>query len=381
MSASDIQLSYQQQLQQGLIPDPAQQTAVTALIGLKQRLPGKPGRFRKPQPVTGLYLWGPVGRGKTLLMDLFYQSLDPDSALRLHFHRFMALVHRQLNELCGTKDPLQQVAQSLARRYRVLCFDEFFVSDIGDAMLLGRLFDFLFECGIAIVSTSNCHPDMLYRDGLQRARFLPAIAAIKKHMLIHQLDGGHDHRQRELSRQSAYFTADEAALTALFPVKAAATTVSLCQRQLPCKARYDGHIWFDFSQLCEGPRSALDYIELAERFHTVLLSDVPALSGNAQERIKARGTEDGSYTVTETGNRKILLGRSDDATRRFISLVDELYDRRVNLFLNAEVSLDELYSGEHLAFEFERTRSRLIEMASVEYQSATALNQLSSDPC
>ncbi|WP_051560526.1 cell division protein ZapE [Marinobacterium jannaschii] len=375
MSASDIQLSYQQLLQSGLTPDPAQQAAVAALFSLQQRLPDKPSRLRKPLPVTGLYLWGPVGRGKTLLMDLFYQSLDQSTALRLHFHRFMALMHRQLTELSGTKDPLRQIARDLAQRYRVLCFDEFFVSDIGDAMLLGRLFDYLFDSGIAIVTTSNCHPDMLYRDGLQRDRFLPAITAIKKQMQIHQLDGGCDHRRRMLSQSRAYFVDNAAALSALFPVPAGSQTIELCQRPLLCNGLHDGHIWFDFKHLCESPRSALDYIELAQRFHTVLLSGVPVLSGQARERIKARGTEDGSYSVTATGNRQVRLGRSDDATRRFISLIDELYDRRVNLFINAAVPLEQLYSGEHLAFEFERTRSRLIEMASVEYQSEAALHQ------
>jgi len=373
MNAPDIESRYQALLQEGLAADPAQSTAVSQLKDLSLRLPS-PSLFARPRPVTGLYLWGPVGRGKTLLMDLFYEELDPSRALRLHFHRFMAMIHQQLTEHSGTRDPLQQIARQLARQYQVLCFDEFYVSDIGDAMILGRLFGQLFELGLAIITTSNCHPDQLYQDGLQRDRFLPAIAAIKQHMVIHQLDGGFDHRQRQLSHSNAYFVKQPQALYEIYPGLPEVAEISLCQRQLQCQGIHQGYIWFSFSQLCEGPRSALDYIALARRFHTVLLSDLPALGGKAHERIKARGTEDGSYSVTATGNRHVRLGRSDDATRRFISLVDELYDCRVNLFINAETPLENLYSGEHLAFEFERTRSRLTEMASVEYQSAQPLD-------
>ncbi|WP_286237109.1 cell division protein ZapE [Neptuniibacter halophilus] len=374
MKKTSLLARYQARLtHEGWQPDPAQQAAVDRLQQLHDQLQQRPSLFRRKPTPGSLYLWGPVGRGKTMLMDLFCDSL-PDTLLRLHFHRFMHMIHQQLFIHSGQPDPLKHIAGQLGRRYRVICFDEFYVADIGDAMLLGRLFRALFEQQIAIVSTSNCEPDQLYADGLHRDRFIPAIDMIKTCMEIYPLDGGIDHRRREQTQRKAYHVNQPDALHRLYhqlePLhQDSATFIDLCNRRLPCHAAGSDSIWFSFEQLCAGPRSSADYMALAERYEHVLLDSVPCFRGPDQEQIKARGTEDGSGSVNPTGMRAIVQNRSDDGARRFIALVDELYDCRVNLYINADVAADQLYQGRLLNQPFQRTLSRLQEMNSLQYQS------------
>ncbi|MGM0633325.1 MAG: cell division protein ZapE [Pseudomonadota bacterium] len=348
---------YQRDLDRGdLVPDEGQAAAVAALQSVHDAVVAQPSphwwhRLPGLAPVTprGLYLFGGVGRGKTYLMDLFHDALPVDDKVRTHFHRFMQEVHRELDALKGRADPLDAVADRLARRARVLCFDEFFVSDIGDAMILGGLLEQLFRRGVVLVATSNVPPDRLYENGLQRERFVPAIELLQRHCRIMHMDGGIDYRLRELRQAGLYhWPADEEAKRAmtdrferLAPVHAReddAGSVEVLGRTISVRRCADDVIWFDFEALCGGPRSASDYIELAREFHTVLLSDVPCMGS-----------------------------RHDDRARRFVNLVDELYDRRVKLILSADCPMEELYQGRELAFVFERTISRLREMQSEDY--------------
>ena len=328
------------------------------------------GLGRRRQPPKGLYLWGGVGRGKTWLMDMFYDSLPgsclpgdclPENSLsaaaaqgkrRTHFHRFMQEVHRRLAELQGSKAPLQRIAADIAKHTRVLCFDEFFVDDIGDAMILSGLLQALFARGVCLVATSNCHPEQLYPNGLQRQRFLPAIALLKQHTEVVELTGSTDYRLRSLSQARLYHSpagpkADESLLKLFHQLTTDPSRIARdCSIEIlarPLTARYcaDDVIWFDFSVLCDGPRSTHDYIELAHLYHGLIVSNIPALNDSAL-----------------------------DKTRRFISLVDELYDRSVKLILSAAAPLAELYQGQSLAFEFRRTHSRLQEMQSQAYLAA-----------
>jgi cell division protein ZapE len=299
--------------------------------------------------VRGLYFWGGVGRGKTYLMDLFFDSLPFERKLRSHFHRFMQRIHRELKVLSGNENPLELVADRLAKETRVICFDEFFVSDITDAMLLGGLFQALFERGVTLVATSNIVPDGLYKDGLQRERFLPAIALLNKHTKVLNVDGGVDYRLRTLEQAQLYHSplgevAEESLKNAFSGLVMNrdhiqhAIELDVEGRFIHVKQMGEGVAWFLFKDLCDGPRSQNDYIELGRIFHTVLLGNVPQMG----------------------------VGKEDQA-RRFINLVDEFYDRQVKLVLSAEVPLAELYSGGRLSFEFERTKSRLLEMQSKEY--------------
>lgn len=300
-------------------------------------------------PVKGLYVYGGVGRGKTYMMDVFFESLPLKRKMRTHFHRFMQRVHAELQSLKKQKNPLESVARTIAAEARVLCFDEFFVSDIGDAMILGGLLAHLMEEGVVLVATSNIEPGSLYQNGLQRERFLPAIALLKANTVVVHLDAGVDYRLRSLQQASIYYwplgDKANAAMQECFRRLisehgsiAAGTSVEVLGRQIPVRAQSDDVIWFDFADLCGGPRSAYDYIELGRLYHTVLVSDIPQLKGD-----------------------------SDDMARRFVSLVDELYDRNVKLIVSAQVELSELYEGSGLAFVFERTRSRLLEMQSEDY--------------
>ena len=300
----------------------------------------------------GLYLWGGVGRGKTFLIDLFYASLplreqSGEGKRRIHFHRFMREVHARLRAHAGERDPLATIAREWRAQLRVLVLDEFFVSDIGDAMLLGRLLDRLFDEGLVLVTSSNTPPTQLYKDGLQRARFAPAIALIEQHCAVLHLDSAQDYRLRALTRSPVYRQPLDAQsddwlatrwqeLTAGCPREHGPLRID--GREIATHALAEGFAWFDFSALCEGPRAAGDYIEIAREFHTVLLGDIP-----------------------------ILDARTDDAGRRFVTLIDELYDRHVNLICTADVPPPMLYVGERLAGAFERTISRLIEMQSAEY--------------
>ncbi len=350
---------YQQDVgRPGFQADPAQAHAVEQLQALyallvqrrdvaRRSLPGI--RRRARAPVSGLYMWGGVGRGKTWLMDIFYDSLPFRRKMRSHFHRFMQRVHAELRTLSGTKNPLDMVADRLAKEALVICFDEFFVSDITDAMILGTLFEKLFARGVTLVATSNILPDDLYRDGLQRERFLPAIAVLKQHVTVLNVDGGIDYRLRVLEKAEIFhhpldISADESlgrSFHELSPGRVddgQACHVGINDREIPARERADGVVWFDFSSLCDSPRSAADYIELARQFHAVLVSNVPQMDAHR-----------------------------DDAARRFINMVDEFYDRNVKLILSAARPIESLYVGGRLTFEFARTRSRLLEMQSHEY--------------
>jgi len=303
-------------------------------------------RGRRPPPVRGLYLWGSVGRGKTWLMDLFFEHLPVERRLRIHFHRFMQRIHNSLKEKSRVQDPLARIAADWASHCRVLCLDEFYVADIADAMLLGGLLDKLFGHGVTLVTTSNVAPDRLYRDGLQRAKFLPTIELIHEHTRVLELAGGVDHRLRILEQSEImHYPLDPEAETAM--VRNFERMAGECEmnhrleingRAFHAKRRGDGIIWFEFSELCEQARGSIDYIEIARAFNTVFVS-----------RVRRLGEQDA------------------DAARRFITMVDEFYDRNVKLLLTAEAPVNDLYDGTRLAFEFERTASRLTEMQSHDY--------------
>ena len=352
---------YRDELARGvLLPDPAQAALVGELDrihrslieaqdgGMLARLAGRLGRGRR-EPVRGLYVWGGVGRGKTHLVDLFHRSPRPDSKLRLHFHRFMQLVHGELNTLPEREDPLRIVAGRIAARARVLCFDEFHVSDITDAMILGRLLGALFERGVTLLATSNIVPSKLYAGGLQRERFLPAIELIERHTTVFHLDSGADYRLRALRRARTWYSPlgpdAEQGLAECFrtlapaePAGSGGGALTILGREVSTVRHAEGIAWFDFETLCGGPRSVADYIEIARGFHTVVLSGVPVL---------------------DDGRR--------DPVRRFIHLVDELYDRNVNLIVSAAAPPEGLYLGRKLVEPFRRTRSRLVEMQATAY--------------
>ena len=350
---------YQDELARGaLLPDRAQAALVEELdrvfqslvavqdVGIIARLARHFGRASH-EPVRGLYVWGGVGRGKTHLVDLFIDTPHLDSKLRIHFHRFMQRVHGELNTLAEREDPLRIVADRLAAQARVLCFDEFYVSDITDAMILGRLLAALFERGVTLVATSNIEPSKLYAGGLQRERFLPAIELIERHTKEVHLDNGTDYRLRALEQARTWYSPlgsdAERGLAECFRALApehvvAGGALTILGRPVPVVRHAGGVAWFDFQTLCEGPRSVADYIEIARGFHSVVLSGVPALDDDRR-----------------------------DPLRRFIHLVDELYDRNVNLIVSAATSPHGLYRGRKLADPFQRTRSRLVEMQSTAY--------------
>lgn len=333
--------------------DPAQQHAADCLARLRAKLCARQGRTpglfdrligRKPDPVPGLYLWGGVGRGKTWLMDRFYAELPFDHKRRVHFHRFMQDVHAALRLLPKSPDPLPIVAAKVAREARVLCLDEFHVQDIADAMLLAGFFKALFAEGVTLVTTSNVAPDHLYRHGLQRERFLPAIALIKQHTQVLQLDGDIDYRRAHLLSGDMYHVVDgdeaEMRLSEAFRSFSGQRAhhplqILVQHRQITARAMANDVVWLDFDALCDTPRSAADYLELAQRFEVILLGKVPALD-------EAR----------------------DDAAQRFVHLIDALYDQRTRLFVTAEADPEHLYRGRRHGFAFQRTASRLREMAS-----------------
>ena len=300
---------------------------------------------RPPIP-RGVYMHGGVGRGKSFLMDCFFRSVPLTRKTRLHFHEFMREVHRELQELKGTANPLQELGRRVARRFRLICFDEFFVADVTDAMILHRLLEALFANRVSIVTTSNFHPDDLYPNGLHRDRILPAIALLKQRLEVINVDAGVDYRQRTLEQVQMLHTplgeAADAAMEAAFDRLAEARDeppmLNIEQREIRAVRRAGGVVWFDFRTLCGGPRSQNDYLEIASRFHTVLLSNVPQMSP-----------------------------RLASEARRFTWLVDVLYDRRVKLILSTAVAPEALYTEGPLAHEFPRTVSRLHEMQSAEY--------------
>ena len=345
---------HRRNVEAGFDHDPAQLALAQRLTGLQQalvdseRTQGSWRRFirRRPEPVAGLYLWGGVGRGKTYLMDLFHDSLSINAKRRFHFHRFMQRVHGDLRRFAGRADPLKLVADGFRSEARVLCFDEFYVSDIGDAMILGELLGCLFDRGVTLVATSNVAPDKLYENGLQRRRFLPAIALIERRTEVIHVDGETDYRLRVLRRGDIYRTdGDRDGLEASFRALCHAEVVEdadIHVNDRPIRARYSSEeaVWFDFAALCEGPRSQNDYIELARLFSTVVVDGVP---------------------VFGAGND------SENAARRFISLIDEFYDRNVKVLFSAAAPVGSLYRGSLLGAEFERTRSRIVEMQGDAY--------------
>lgn len=359
--------AYQQAIDQyGFVADAAQWQAVQQLEACHQALHRQ---FDPLSPPRGVYLWGPVGRGKTWLMDRFHHSLRIP-ARRQHFHHFMRWVHRRLFQLTGTPEPLQALASELAAEVRVLCFDELFVSDIGDAMLLGPLLQAIFAAGVTVVATSNQPPEQLYADGFNRERFLPAIAAIQQHMQALAVDGGQDHRLHPGAQQPRYWVADPAGSSALRTVfdrlsagqPLSTAPIELGRRRIAAVQHSTTVVWCRYAELCEQPLSAFDFIALCDRFAAILLGDVPRLGGRQRAAKIARGTEDGSERVVAGDRQLPALAVHDDSVRRFIALVDECYDRGVPLYLEAAVPLEELYTEGYLEFPFRRTLSRLREM-------------------
>ena len=349
--------------------DPAQHPALAELDRIHAALlaePPSPGLFgrlfgKPPETVKGLYYWGEVGRGKTFLVDLFYDTLplptysvsqnkahgEGGGKYRTHFHRFMRGVHERLRLHAGESDPLAKIVREVRGKLRVLVLDEFFVTDIGDAMLLARLLERMFAEGITLVTTSNTAPQNLYRDGLQRARFLPAIELIRSHCEVVHLVSDTDYRLRALTRSPVYRIPLDAGSDAWLQQRwrelggddgHVDAGIVIDGRRIPVRARSKGLCWFDFAALCEGPRGNADYIEVAREFHTVLVGGIPRMDGT-----------------------------HDDAARRFVHLIDELYDRHVNLVCTAAAAPMSLYAGERLTGAFERTSSRLIEMQSADY--------------
>lgn len=303
----------------------------------------------RPDLPRGVYMWGGVGRGKSFLMDSFYAVVPVQRKTRLHFHEFMREVHRELEELKGQADPLDELARRIAKRYRLICFDEFHVSDIADAMILYRLLDRLFSNGVQFVMTSNYDPDDLYPDGLHRDRMLSAIALLKERLDVLNVDAGVDYRQRTLTQVRMYHTplgadADRElrhAFAQLAAVPDESPILHIEKREIKALRRADGVVWFDFATLCGGPRSQNDYLELASRFHAIVLSDVPQMSP-----------------------------RMASEARRFTWLIDVLYDHKVKLLMSAAVPADDLYVEGPMANEFSRTVSRIVEMQSKEYIEA-----------
>jgi cell division protein ZapE len=356
----EIREAYEESVgREGHVRDPAQLAVIKRLEALQrrletQKLPGSQrlrwltGRLKaNPPPAKGIWLWGGVGRGKTFLMDLFFESLKVEEKKRVHFHRMMKEVHDRLRELGDIEDPLDTVAAHIAADTRVLCFDEFFVGDIGDAMILGRLLDGLFRRNVTLVATSNVRPGQLYKDGLQRQRFVPAIELIKENTQVVHLDNGTDYRMRLLQKAGTYFIPDDAKartqLAYFFDESATSERrdnfdLDINGRSIRSLRCAKGIAWFDFLDLCDGPRSQSDYIELARWYPNIIISGVPQLDETCE-----------------------------DQARRFIALVDEFYDRRVKLVVSAAANATSLYTGTRLTFEFDRTSSRLIEMQSSDY--------------
>ncbi len=351
---------YQQKIDTGEIcADCIQQQALVELDGLHLAVISFFERSRsllswkKPKQPHGLYLWGEVGRGKTFLLDLLYESLPHCRCQRIHFARFMQWLHGQLQLRVGSKNPLQRIAAAYCRQYAVLCFDELYVNDIGDAMLLGEFFAAMYRHGMVFISTSNSHPDDLYKEGLQRSRFLPAIASIHQHNTVYHLGGSHDYRLRMLTENALFYINSDAAqaqqhMRLLFTRLSGnqqlyqEDTVELTARQVAIVVASDEVLWMTFAQMCESARSNFDYIEISTRFKIVMLSHVPKIT-------------------------------NDDAARRFVGLIDELYASHTVLVLHSYAQLDQLYNQKKLAFAFQRTISRLIEMQSDAYVALCAI--------
>jgi cell division protein ZapE len=313
---------------------------------LRTHLPWLPASTTRA-PQRGLYLWGGVGRGKTMLMDWFYESLRPSTRQRSHFYRFMRQVHAELRSVKRGTRPLETVAQRLSKSARVICLDEFFVADIADAMILAGLLEGMFRRGVTLVTTSNTAPQDLYKDGLQRERFLPAIELIQRHVELVDLDGGIDYRLRQLEQAPTYLDSTRGQTAAQLRQRFAALAggsaagpklLSIEDRDIAAVDTAAGMVWFEFSDLCDGPRSQNDYIELAHLYHTIFISNIPQ-----------------------------FIAGNDDAARRFIAAIDEFYDRGVKIVVSAAAAPAALYRGDRLQLEFQRAASRLIEMQTQHY--------------
>ena len=352
---SSVREAYQADLKaRGYQSDPAQLRAIDALqrcaddwAAYKDKRSNSFKKlFSKPDIPKGVYMYGGVGRGKSFLMDCFYNAVPIRRKTRLHFHEFMREVHRELAGLKGTVNPLDELGKRMARKFKLICFDEFHVADITDAMILHRLLAALFDNGVGFVTTSNFKPDDLYPGGLHRERILPAIELLNQRMEVVNVDNGTDYRRRTLEQVELYHTPlgpeADAAMNEAFTRLASGgdedPVLHIESREIKARRRAGGVVWFDFKQLCGGPRSQNDYLEIASQFHTLLLSDVPHMPV-----------------------------RMASEARRFTWLVDVLYDRRVKFILSAEVAPELLYTEGPLAHEFPRTVSRLNEMQSAEY--------------
>lgn len=340
---------YQHDLKQpGFISDPAQANAVQHLQRVYDELfTAKRGLFTRKRPlVKGLYMYGGVGRGKTYLMDRFYQSLPFENKMRMHFYRFMQRIHAELRLLQGKENPLRLVAKMIAKETRVLCFDEFLVIDIADAMILGLLLESLFAEGVCLVTTSNVPPNKLYEGGLQREQFLPAIALLEQHTEVLNVDNGQDYRNSKVNLHQYYYSplcGEQSFMRSHFDSIRADRPLldnvfELYGRKITAISRVENVVWFEFGEICKSPRGQTDYIELAKTYKAVMISAVPQ-----------------------------FVGKNDDEARRFIGLVDELYDNKIKLIISAAVPVEELYKAKRLEFEFKRTISRLHEMQSQEY--------------
>lgn len=346
----------------GYISDESQLAAVQKLQDLYDEWVGYKARrntalkrmFVKPELPRGVYLWGGVGRGKSFLMDSFYLCVPLVKKRRVHFHHFMRDVHQALDDVKGSEDPLALVAKDIASKYRLICFDEFHVNDIADAMILGRLLQHLFDNRVMLCMTSNYHPDLLWKDGLQRAKFLPAIEMIKQHLDIINVDAGVDYRRRALENAHIYHTPitpeTNQALSAEFDriaeVEDEHQPLDVEGREIPYVRRAGGIVWFTFTQLCGGPRSYTDYVDLTRRFHTIVLSDIPAMGP-----------------------------RQASEARRFTWLIDVLYDARVKMIMSAAVPPEKLYTQGALVNEFARSVSRIEEMQTLDYLAQPRVEQ------
>lgn len=358
----DVRSFYQRALfERGYTEDPSQAVAVDRLqrayeewLAYKQQRSSRIRRLvNRPDLPRGVYLWGGVGRGKSFLMDSFYSVVPLVRKSRIHFHEFMRDVHRQLDSLKGVADPLDVVARNIAKKNRLICFDEFHVSDIADAMILYNLLKALFDNGVTFVMTSNYAPDDLYPNGLHRDRMLPTISLLKNKLDVVNVDAGVDYRKRALEQVDAYHwplnqRANEALRDAFARLAASEDEdprLHIETREIRALRRAGTVVWFDFSTLCGGPRSQNDYLEIASRFHTVILSGVPQMSASMASE-----------------------------ARRFTWLIDVLYDHKVKLIMSAEAEPDQLYTEGALANEFQRTASRIIEMQSREYMESERRN-------
>ena len=339
----------------GLIEDPSQLRVIEKFSTLQSKLSGSKEKttflqryFKKKIKIPGIYLWGDVGRGKTFLMDIFFQSLNLNQKRRVHFHHLMSEVHTKLKEMKNIENPIDQITKSMSKNIQVLCFDEFFVEDIADAMILNKFLEGLFKYGITLVATSNSHPKDLYKNGLQRDRFLRAIKLIEENTSIINIGSGPDYRLKKINNKvefnSIHDTETDQLLEKYFhlisPIgckKNEAITVN--GRKISSILSAETIIWFDFHAICAGNRSTADYITIAKQYQTVIISNI-----------------------------LILDKEKENEARRFIAMIDEFYERKVKIIISTEISYKDLYQGQKLSFEYKRTQSRLTEMASEEYQ-------------